>query len=236
MNSSLLKVREQLVFEYSATNNSVLEKFENNARLMNNSFSKRLLDVSFSIFLFLFVFSWLFPLLAILIKLSSKGPVFFKQMRTGLDNTNIYCYKFRSMCVESKDMDENGKYIQAIENDPRTTIVGKFLRRTSLDELPQFWNVLKGDMSLIGPRPHPYLLDKEFEQKIENYSLRYLVKPGITGWAQVKGYRGSTQKDGLMQKRIEHDLWYINHWDLVLDIKIIWLTIQSIFLGDDNAY
>jgi len=237
MNSSLLKVREGYVARYTELNVSgFLSEMEQNAEVINNNFPKRLIDIFFSAFLFVFVFSWLFPLIALLIKLNSKGPVFFKQVRTGINNEEIVCYKFRSMRINCKDIDENGKFIQASQDDPRTTRFGKVLRRTSIDELPQFWNVLKGDMSLIGPRPHPYLLDRECERTVENYSLRYLVKPGITGWAQVNGYRGGTQKEGLMQKRINHDLWYINHWNLLLDIKIVGLTIKSIFKGDDNAY
>ena len=237
MNSSLLKLREQFVADYTEINiSSFLSEIRQNAEVINNSFPKRLLDVCFSLFLFVFVFSWFFPIIALLIKFNSKGSIFFKQIRTGLNNQTIICYKFRSMSVNSRDIDEQGKYIQACENDPRTTRLGKFLRRTSLDELPQFWNVLKGDMSLIGPRPHPYLLDRECEKKVEHYNLRYLVKPGITGWAQVKGYRGGTQKEGQMQKRIDHDFWYINHWNLLLDIKIIGLTMKSIFIGDENAY
>ncbi len=237
MDSSLLKVREHFISTHNELLSTTLyHEIEYKASVANNSFSKRLLDIIFSVSLFIFVFSWLFPLIALLIKITSKGPVFFRQKRTGLDNQHITCYKFRSMKINSSDTDDTGKFNQAIENDPRTTSFGRFLRKTSLDELPQFWSVFLGDMSVVGPRPHPALLNLECEAKITNYSLRYLIKPGITGWAQVKGYRGGTQKEGLMQQRINHDLWYINNWNLLLDIKIMILTLHSIFIGDSNAY
>ena len=134
------------------------------------------------------------------------------------------------------DIDENGKYRQASKDDPRLTKIGKFLRKTNLDELPQFWNVLKGDMSIVGPRPHPTPLNIESRDKIHLYMLRHLVKPGITGWAQVNGLRGNTKDLSLMQKRIDHDVWYIANWNFGLDIQIILLTIWNMLKGDPNAY
>ena len=137
---------------------------------------------------------------------------------------------------ECGEVDENGKFRQATKHDPRVTKVGKFLRKTNLDELPQFWNVLKGDMSIVGPRPHPTPLNIESKDKIRLYMLRHLVKPGITGWAQVNGYRGSTENNELMQKRINHDVWYIENWSIWLDIQIIGLTVWNMMKGEKNAY
>lgn len=215
---------------------SIFIGVNNRAEIANSSFVKRSMDVILASLLFAFVFSWLFPLIALLIKLTSKGPVFFKQERTGLYNQKIICYKFRSMVVESRDIDAKGKYCQTIKNDPRVTKVGCFLRKTSMDEFPQFWNVLIGDMSIVGPRPHPVVLDRESEGIITNYKLRHLVKPGITGIAQVKGFRGQTKERNLMQRRINHDIWYINNWNSFLDIKIMLLTVRCILKGDINAF
>ncbi len=197
---------------------------------------KRAFDTAFSIFVFITIFSWLWPLIAFAIKLDSKGPVFFKQERWGRDNRKFYAYKFRSMVVTSRDVDENGRYLQATKDDPRITRIGKILRRTNLDELPQFWNVLKGEMSIVGPRPHPEQLNIESKERVRYYMLRHLVKPGITGWAQVNGYRGETKDISKMQKRVDYDLWYIENWSFFLDIQIILKTISNMIKGDPNAY
>ena len=140
------------------------------------------------------------------------------------------------MVVSGKDVDENGKHKQASKNDPRITKIGKILRRTNLDELPQFWNVLKGQMSIVGLRPHPTPLNLESKDKVHLYMLRHLVKPGITGWAQVNGYRGETKDISKMQKRIDYDIWYIENWTFMLDIQIIFMTIWKMLKGDPNAY
>lgn len=206
------------------------------AEMANESTSKRILDILFTIFLFIFIFSWLFPIIAIILKITSKGPVFFKQERVSLNSKIIKLYKFRSMVVESRDIDAHGNFCQAIKNDPRITKFGAFLRKTSLDELPQFWNVLKGEISIVGPRPHPVSLSLASQNIIEQYSLRLLIKPGITGWAQINGFRGPTHDISLMQQRIDHDIWYINNWSLFLDTKIIFLTILHIFLENENVY
>jgi putative colanic acid biosynthesis UDP-glucose lipid carrier transferase len=198
--------------------------------------SKRLFDVTFTILLYLFIFSWLMPLIILLIKKSSPGPVIFKQERWGKNNNKFSAYKFRSMRMGCGDTDASGKFKQATKDDPRVTKIGKILRKTSLDELPQFWNVLKGEMSIVGPRPHPIPLNLESKDKIHLYMLRHLVKPGITGWAQVNGYRGNTSDDALMQKRIDYDIWYIENWSFLLDIQIIILTIWKVVKGDPNAY
>jgi len=158
---------------------------------------------------------------AVGVKLTSRGPIFFRQRRYGLGGDEILVWKFRSMRVA-----ENGpKIVQAQKEDPRITPFGRFIRRTSLDELPQLFNVLGGSMSLVGPRPHAVAHNEQYRRLIRGYMLRHKVKPGITGWAQVNGWRGETDTLEKMQKRIEHDLHYIENWDLFLDIKILWLTV-----------
>jgi putative colanic acid biosynthesis UDP-glucose lipid carrier transferase len=203
---------------------------------VENKFFKRFFDIIFTSLVFILVFSWLFPVLAFIIKLTSKGPVFFKQERWGLNNKKITCYKFRSMVKESNDVDAGGKYRQATKNDSRITPVGKFLRKSNIDELPQFWNVLKGEMSIVGPRPHPTPLNLESKDVVQNYMLRHMVKPGITGWAQVNGYRGETSAPGTMQKRVDLDVWYIENWSSWLDLQIIFQTVINMVIGDNQAY
>ena len=197
-------------------------------------FVKRFFDYVVSICFLLFIASWLFPLLAIIIKLTSPGPVLFKQERWGKKNKRIICYKFRSMIVEK----ENGanSFKQAVRSDPRITAIGAILRKTNMDELPQFVNVLIGEMSIVGPRPHPTPLNIRSSNEIDRYLLRHLVKPGITGWAQIHGYRGNTQNQELMQKRVEHDIWYIENWSFSLDLSILVLTLLNMVKGDKNAY
>ncbi len=197
---------------------------------------KRIFDIIFSILVFFTVGIVLFPLIALFIKLTSRGPIFFKQERWGLNNEKITCFKFRTMFQESTDIDEQGKYNQATKNDPRITWIGKFLRKTNLDELPQFLNVLLGNMSVVGPRPHPTPLNIESMQTVENYMLRHIVLPGISGWAQVNGCRGETKNLGDMQRRVNFDLYYIHRWTFWLDCQIILQTIINIIRGDQNAY
>ncbi len=197
---------------------------------------KRGFDTGISLFLFVFVFSWLWPIIMIAIKIASPGKVFFKQERWGRDNRMFTTYKFRSMIPDTIEIDESGNFRQVTKDDPRVTKIGKFLRRTNLDELPQFWNVLKGEMSLVGPRPHPTPLNIQSRDKIRLYMLRHLVKPGITGWAQVNGFRGETSTPELMQKRIDHDIWYIENWSVWLDIQILFLTLWRMLQGDPKAY
>ena len=160
----------------------------------------------------------------------------FKQARWGVSNEQIVCYKFRTMTIESKDVDEQGHYNQATPEDPRVTTIGRWLRRTSLDELPQFWNVLIGNMSVIGPRPHPVPLNMASLETVENYMLRHIVKPGISGWAQVNGCRGETRNVADMQKRVDHDLYYIHRWNLFFDVQIVLQTVINVIRGDQNAY
>ena len=202
----------------------------------DNKIYKRLLDVVFALAVIVIVFSWLVPVIALIIKFSSKGPVFFKQKRWGLNNKEFTFWKFRSMVCTSSDVDENGQYQQASKDDPRITGMGRFLRKTSLDELPQFFNVLNGSMSVVGPRPHPVPLNMMSKDCIENYMMRHWVKPGITGWAQTNGYRGETKDSSLMGKRVKHDLWYIENWTFWLDLQIILQTAVNAVKGEENAY
>ncbi len=181
-------------------------------------------------FLFLFISSPVMLLIAVLIKWESPGPVIFKQTRYGIDGKQIKVWKFRSMYTCENDVVQ-----QARKDDARVTRVGRFIRRTSLDELPQFFNVLFGQMSLVGPRPHAVNHNEEYRGKIKGYMLRHKLKPGITGWAQVNGWRGETDALDKMEKRVEYDLFYIHHWSTLLDIKIILMTIKSVFM-EDNAY
>lgn len=204
--------------------------------IIDNRIYKRVFDILFSLLVIVCIFSWLFPIIGIIIKLGSKGPVFFKQERWGLNNKVITCYKFRSMVAASKDVDENGNYQQARKNDPRITPIGAFLRMTNLDELPQFFNVLLGSMSVVGPRPHPVPLNVASKDSVEKYMMRHWVKPGITGWAQVHGYRGETQRPYLMRKRVQYDMWYIENWTFGLDLQIILQTLVNMVKGEKNAY
>ena len=191
---------------------------------------KRTFDVLFSSVIFLFVFSWLFPLIALLIKLDSKGPVFFKQMRRGKDGKEFGCYKFRSMYITDND---EFKLVNS-KNDSRITKIGAFLRKTSLDELPQFLNVFFGQMAVVGPRPHALEVDKVFKREVDKYMTRYIIKPGITGLAQIKGFRGNDNV--FMQPRVKLDRFYSRKWSMVLDFKIIFLTMSTLMKGDENAY
>jgi putative colanic acid biosynthesis UDP-glucose lipid carrier transferase len=170
-------------------------------------------------------------LIALLVKATSPGPIFFKQRRYGLDGNVIQVWKFRTMTV----LEDGDNIIQAKKNDSRLTKVGTFLRRYSLDELPQFFNVLRGNMSIVGPRPHAIYHNEQYRKLVSGYMLRHKVKPGITGWAQVNGFRGNTEKLEDMEKRIQHDLWYISNWSIGVDLKIIVLTLFVSFT-DPNAY
>ncbi|CAN5592248.1 undecaprenyl-phosphate glucose phosphotransferase [soil metagenome] len=191
-----------------------------------NRIIKRAFDTVFSLLVIIFVFPLAFLIFAPLIKLSSRGPVFFKQMRSGRDNEEFVCWKFRTMQVnEVADID------QATKGDARITAVGNFLRKTSLDELPQFYNAFIGNMSVVGPRPHMLKHTEEYSQLIDKFMVRHLVKPGITGWAQVNGLRGETREHQLMEKRVESDVWYLENWSLLLDIKIVIITVTQIISG-----
>ena len=198
---------------------------------IDSRFKKRIFDILVSSMIIVFVLSWLFPILFVLIKLDSKGPVLFKQKRSGKNNKTFYCYKFRSMKVNT---DSDNK--QASINDSRVTKLGRFLRKTSLDELPQFFNVFSGTMSVIGPRPHMLKHTLEYRAIIDKYMVRHHLKAGITGWAQINGYRGETNSLSLMEKRVEHDIWYLENWNLMLDVKILFITIINFLRGQKNVY
>jgi len=197
----------------------------------NNKIIKRFFDIIFSLAIILGILSWLTPVLAILIKLESKGPVFYKHKRNGLSNEVFDCYKFRSMKFS---LDE--KYDPVSKNDYRVTKIGKFLRKTSIDELPQFYNVLKGDMSVVGPRPHMLSYTEQYALKVNNFMIRHFIKPGITGLAQTRGYRGEIEQDSDIINRFKYDIFYIEKWSLLLDIKIIFITIYNTLKGDEKAY
>ncbi|MFP4290574.1 MAG: undecaprenyl-phosphate glucose phosphotransferase [Cyclobacteriaceae bacterium] len=199
-------------------------------RRMINRHVKRAFDIIFSSIALLVLLPTVFPLIAIAIKIESKGPILFKQIRPGLYNRPFWCYKFRTMCVNQEECK------QASKDDLRITKVGAFLRKTSLDELPQFFNVLKGDMSVVGPRPNMVNQLEYYSKFIKDYPVRHTITPGITGFAQVSGYRGETKEIYLMQKRVEYDLQYMHNWSLILDMKIILKTILNIVRGDENAY
>lgn len=198
---------------------------------MFKRFFKRSFDILFSLFIILFIFSWLYPILAILIKLESAGPVFFIQIRTGRNNGNFKCYKFRSMYING-EADKK----QATLNDCRITRTGAFMRKTSLDELPQFFNVLIGNMSIVGPRPHMVVQTEAYSQLTEKYKARHMLRPGITGWAQISGFRGEVKTTEAILKRVDADVWYLKNWSFLLDLKIIFLTFWITLKGDKNAY
>lgn len=196
-----------------------------------NQVIKRVFDILFSLFLILFLFTWLFPIVALLIKLDSKGPVFFKQKRTGKDNRDFLCWKFRTMHANG-----HADLRQATKHDHRITPLGAFLRKTSIDELPQFFNVLEGSMSVVGPRPHMLKHTEEYSKLIQKFMARHHVKPGITGLAQSKGYRGETRSLIDMKNRVTLDRFYVQNWSFLLDVKIIIATIISLVKGDQQAY
>ena len=196
-----------------------------------NYFIKRVFDIFFSLSVIVFIMSWLTPLIAILIRLESKGPIFFKQKRHGLNYEEFNCYKFRSMFVNEK-----ADIAEAVKNDPRITKVGAFLRRTSIDEMPQFFNVLIGNMSVVGPRPHMINFTEKYAVKVNKFKARHFIKPGITGMAQTHGYRGEIENDTDIINRIKYDIFYMESWSLLLDLKIIYLTIINAIKGEKKAY
>jgi len=187
---------------------------------LRSRFFKRIFDIVFSSLVILFIISWLFPVLCILIKLGSKGPVFFHQKRTGINNKTFTCLKFRSMRMNNAADDK-----QATIGDSRITPIGRFLRKSNLDEFPQFFNVLIGQMSIVGPRPHMLKHTEQYSELIEYYRVRHYVKPGITGWAQVNGYRGETDELWKMEKRVEYDMYYLENWTFSWDLRIILMTL-----------
>lgn len=198
---------------------------------VGNRIKKRTLDIIVSLLTIIFILSWLLPILGFLIWLESGRPIFFKQLRTGKNKKSFYCYKLRSM-TSNKDAD----LVQASQGDSRVTKIGKILRKTSLDEFPQFINVLKGEMSLVGPRPHMVKHTSDYSKIVDGYMVRQFIKPGITGWAQINGYRGEITNPEQIEMRVNKDLWYLENWSLWLDVQILFLTIYHVFRGDEKAY
>ena len=199
-----------------------------------NQFRKKILDYTIATIILLGIFWWFYPLVGILIKLSGRGPIVIHQDRIGIDGIQFTCMKFRTMIFEKLSMD--GITYLTDKNDHRVTWIGKVLRKTNLDELPQFINVLMGDMSVVGPRPHMVNEDSDIADKIKRYRIRRFVKPGITGLAAIKGYRGGTNNLKLMQKRIDYDIKYIEHWSLWLDIKIAIITFWKMITFNTDAH
>lgn len=195
-----------------------------------NNRIKRSFDIIFSLLVIFFILSWLTVILGLLIKFESRGPIFFKQNRPGFKQKDFLCYKFRSMMINKTTEKE------ATRNDPRVTKIGKFIRKTSLDELPQFFNVLIGDMSVVGPRPHLWSQNRAYGNKVKKYMIRHHVSPGVTGLAQVRGFRGEIETDEDMINRIKYDVFYIENWSIWMDIKIIIQTVINIFKGEEKAY
>jgi len=197
-----------------------------------NRVIKRVFDLVFSSLVILLIFSWLFPIIALIIKLTSKGPVFFVQQRTGQDGKSFPCIKFRSMTVNAVS-----DQLQATKGDARITPFGAFMRKTSIDELPQILNVLFNHMSLVGPRPHMLKHTEEYRVLVDKFMVRHFAKPGVTGWAQINGYRGETKLIKDMKNRAAADIWYIENWSFLLDVRIVIATAWGmIFKRDENAF
>lgn len=239
--NNLIRLKMLPNFRVSGNQSLSIEKYGNIPIILNreepllnhfNLWLKRSFDIAFSSLVIIFILSWLVPIIALIIRINSKGPIFFIQKRSGKDNKKFDCIKFRTMYYK-----KNAGFVQAKKNDSRITSIGKVLRKTNLDELPQFFNVFMGDMTIVGPRPHPIELDENFKAIVNKYMVRHFVKPGITGLAQVRGYRGETKDIRSMINRIRMDIFYIENWSFWLDMKIILLTIFSMLRGgDSNAY
>lgn len=199
--------------------------------LVENRLVKRLFDLVVSGLFLCTLFPFIYLVVGLAIKCTSPGPIFFKQKRTGKNGAEFWCYKFRSMRVNAQS-----DSLQATKNDPRKTRLGSFLRKSNIDELPQLINVFRGDMSLVGPRPHMLKHTEQYSALIDKYMVRHLIKPGVTGWAQVNGFRGETRELWQMEGRVQHDVWYIEHWSFILDFYIIYKTIRNIIQGEKAAY
>ena len=196
-----------------------------------NKIVKRIFDIVFSIIIIIGILSWLTPILALLIKFETRGPIFFKQKRNGLNNQEFNCYKFRSM-----EINDEAHLNQVSKNDARVTKIGKIIRKTSMDELPQFFNVLRGNMSVVGPRPHMVSHTEKYALKVDKFMVRHFIKPGITGLAQTRGFRGEVESDHDIINRVKYDIFYVENWSILLDIKIILNTIYNTLKGDKKAY
>ena len=209
----------------------ILQQYNEPLYDLRNRIMKRIFDICFSLTFLCTLFPIILLIVAIISKITMPGPLFFKQKRTGYDGKDFYCYKFRSMKI-NKEADT----LQAVKDDPRVTKWGRFIRHTNIDELPQFINVLKGDMSLVGPRPHMLAHTDYYSSLISDYMIRHYVKPGITGWAQTHGERGETKTVDDMKRRVKRDIWYIEHWSFWLDIQIICKTVIDMACGDKKAF
>lgn len=196
-----------------------------------NKIKKRIFDLFFSSLVIIFLLSWLVPILSLLIKFTSRGPIFFIQERSGRNNEPFQCLKFRTLRVNQESDSK-----QVTKDDDRITPLGRFMRKTNIDELPQFINVFLGDMSVVGPRPHMLKHTTDFTNIYKQYMVRHFIKPGVTGWAQVNGYRGVISENKYLVKRIEHDIWYLENWSISLDLKIILMTVYNTVKGDKNAF
>lgn len=198
---------------------------------VGNRMVKRMFDLVCSGIFLCTLFPIIYIIIGIAIKASSPGPVFFKQKRSGQNGREFWCYKFRSMKVNAQ-----ADSLQATQHDPRKTRIGEFIRHTNIDELPQFINVFKGEMSMVGPRPHMLKHTEEYSQLIDKYMVRHFAKPGITGWAQVTGFRGETRELWQMEGRVQKDIWYIEHWTFALDLYIMYKTFANVIAGEKEAY
>ena len=205
--------------------------FQDPLRTTSNRLIKRMFDIVVSFVFLVTIFPWLYLIVAIVTKITMPGPVFFRQKRSGMNGKEFMMYKFRSMKVNNES-----DTLQATKDDPRKTWWGNILRRTNIDEMPQFVNVLRGEMSVVGPRPHMLKHTEEYSKIINHYMVRHYIKPGITGWSQVTGFRGETKEIGQMEGRVKGDIWYMEHWSFWLDIYIIFRTIYNAIVGDKNAY
>ncbi|NDW08160.1 undecaprenyl-phosphate glucose phosphotransferase [Dysgonomonas sp. 520] len=197
----------------------------------SNRLLKRAFDIVFSLIVLVTVFPLVYLICGLLIKLESPGPILFKQQRTGLHGKIFTCYKFRSM-----KLNKEANLLTTVKTDPRITRIGNFMRKTSIDELPQFINVLVGDMSVVGPRPHMIKQTEIYNKLIDTFMIRHLIKPGVTGWAQISGYRGEIKTVEQMEGRFKHDVWYLENWSFILDLKIIFVTAFKVVFGDEDAY
>jgi len=225
-NSYLIR---NLEIEYFGDNSIIsLRKIELDE--LNNKILKRVFDIIFSLLVIIFVLSWLFPIIALLIKIESPGPALFKQNRHGLNNNLFKCFKFRSMHLNSSYL------VHVKKEDSRVTKMGAFIRKTSIDELPQFFNVLMGDMSVVGPRPHMTAAHNMYLEIVDRYMLRHLIKPGITGLAQISGYRGEVEHDEDIINRVRYDIFYVQNWSILFDVKIIFKTVVNAISGEEKAY
>lgn len=219
------------ISEFAINSDFIVNRFSVNLFDRSQLLTKRIFDLMVAGLFLILIGSWLFAVIAILIKLDSKGPVFYRQSRHGRNNVPFTCLKFRSM-----QYNPNGHFKQASKGDPRITKVGELLRKTSLDELPQLFNVIMGHMSLVGPRPHAMVMNRDYSEKIELFMYRHMVKPGITGLAQAKGFRGEIQSDADINSRLRYDLFYIKNWRLSFDLAIMYWTLHSMVFNNDKAY